>query len=212
MIDTVIFDMDGTLLDTLEDLKESTNSVLKKMEFPTRTKEEIKNFVGNGVELLFKRALPENIDNNILQEAIKNFKAEYQKNMYNNTKPYDGIINLLEYLKNKNIKTGVVSNKFDAAVKQMSEKYFKNLIDISVGQSENIPKKPNPQGVLKAINDLGAKSAIYVGDSDVDVQTAKNSNLKCIGVTWGFRSIDFLKGADYIANYPDEIIEILRSI
>lgn len=212
MIEAVIFDMDGTILNTLDDLYESVNITLDNFGFPKRTLDEVRQFVGNGVRLLFQRALPNEVNDDVLEKSIIFFKKTYAQNMYNHTAPYDSIKKILKELNNNGVKIAVVSNKFDLAVKELSKKYFGDLIDISVGQSDEVPQKPAPNGVFKAMKDLDVKSAIYVGDSDVDVQTAKNANLPCIGVTWGFRDREYLKGADYIINTPDELIEIIRSL
>ena len=212
MIKAVIFDLDGTLLNTLEDLKESTNFALCKFGYPERTLNEVRCFVGNGVKKLIERAVPENCKN--IDECLEIFKKNYSENMCNHTKPYDGILKILEELHKDGVKIGVVSNKFDSAVKDLCKKYFGNLIDCAIGQNDDVPKKPAPNGVLKAMNELGAdkNSTIYAGDSDVDVETAKNTQLPCIGVTWGFRTIEYLKGADFIANQPEDIIKIIRSL
>ena len=212
MIKAVIFDLDGTLLNTLEDLKESTNFALCKFGYPERTLNEVRCFVGNGVKKLIERAVPENCTN--IDECLEIFKKNYSENMCNHTKPYDGILKILEELHKDGVKIGVVSNKFDSAVKDLCKKYFGNLIDCAIGQNDDVPKKPAPNGVLKAMNELGAdkNSTIYAGDSDVDVETAKNTQLPCIGVTWGFRTIEYLKGADFIANQPEDIIKIIRSL
>lgn len=212
MIEAVIFDMDGTLLNTLEDLQISVNFVMQIFNFPLRTIDEVRNFVGNGVNLLFERAVPQGVDSLTVKECIKLFKKHYSENMHNHTAPYDGILEVLEILKSSGIKTGIVSNKFDAAVKEMSKKYFGSLIDIAVGQADDVPQKPSPDGVLKVIKNLGVSSAVYVGDSDVDIITAKNCNLPSIGVSWGFRDISFLKGADFIVDKPIELVEIIRSL
>lgn len=212
MIQAVIFDMDGTLLNTLDDLYKSVNYALSEMNFPIRTKEEVRRFVGNGVKLLMERAVPKGCSLEDTELCINIFKDYYSKNMYNRTAPYDGITEILENLKNKNYKIAVVSNKFDLAVKELSKKYFGDLIDISIGQADDVPQKPAPNGVLKAIKCMGVQSAVYVGDSDVDVETAKNSNLPCIGVTWGFRERGFLKGADYIVNSPKELFKTIVSL
>lgn len=205
----VIFDLDGTLLNTLEDLRESTNFTLEKFGYPKRSKDEIRNFVGNGVRKLIQRAF----EKEDIEEELEVFKTHYGKNMYNHTAPYDGIIETLNDLKSMGVKTGVVSNKFDKAVKELCEKYFPNLIDIAIGQSSDIPKKPAPDGVFKALKFLNENenSAIYIGDSDVDIMTAKNSNLPCIGVTWGFRDKESLNGANFVINKPYDIINIIRS-
>ena len=127
--------------------------------------------------------------------------------MYNHTAPYDGILEMLEDLHKKEIKIGVVSNKFDAAVKELCKKYFNDLIDIAIGQFDDVPPKPSPEGVLKAMRELECKNAIYVGDSDVDILTAKNANLPCIGVSWGFRDKETLQNADFIVDNPHSIIK-----
>lgn len=208
----VIFDMDGTLLNTLEDLTESVNIVLEKFRFPLRTKDEVKNFVGNGVKPLFERALPSNTNEKMKEKCIEYFKEIYHKNMYNHTCPYDGILEALKELKNSDYKIGVVSNKFDKAVKTLSEKFFGDLIDISVGQSDDVPQKPAPNGVLKAIRELGVQSAVLVGDSDVDIQTAKNADIPSVGVTWGFRDRDNLSGANYIADSVEDMLKQIKNL
>lgn len=212
MVEAVIFDMDGTLLNTLEDLYISVNFVMQMFNFPLRTPDEVRNFVGNGVNLLFERAVPEGTDSQTIKECVKVFKKKYSENMYNHTAPYDGILEVLKILKSSGVKIGIVSNKFDAAVKEMSKKYFGNLVDIAVGQADDVPQKPSPDGVLKVMRNLGVTSAVYVGDSDVDIMTAKNSNLPSIGVCWGFRDVSFLKGADFIVDKPIELVKVIRSL
>lgn len=210
MIKTVIFDLDGTLLNTLLDLKESTNYALRQFGYPERTLEEIRYFVGNGVRKLIERAVPENCEN--VEECLDVFKKHYEKNMYNNTVSYNYIETMLKTLKSDGIKLGVVSNKFDLAVKELCKKYYDGLVDIAIGQGGDVLPKPSPFGVYKAMKELGAEkdSTVYVGDSEVDVQTAQNANIPCIGVTWGFRGRAYLDGADYIIDDPCEIINIVR--
>jgi len=209
MVQAVIFDMDGTVLNTLFDLTESVNFSLKKFSLPPKTIEQVRKAVGNGVYKLAKRVLPENFSEDELSKWLEIFKNHYSKNMYNHTKSYDGILDVLKELKTKGIKTAIVSNKYDSAVKELSKKYFKDLIDVSIGQSDEIEPKPSPKGIIKAINELNIQSAIYVGDSDVDIQTAQNANLPVIGVTWGFRDRENLTGADYIIDKPCEILNII---
>lgn len=213
MINTVIFDLDGTLLNTLEDLKNSTNYALSQFGFPTHSTEDIRKFVGNGVKKLIERAVPKNCDTKITAKCLEIFKEHYSKNMYNNTKPYNSIIEILKELRNNGAKIAVVSNKFDSAVKKLCSIYFGNLIDVAIGQSENIPPKPLPNGVFKAIELLNTEksSVIYIGDSEVDVATAKNTNIPCIGVTWGFRDEQDLAGANFIINKPSELIDIIKN-
>ena len=147
-------------------------------------------------------------------DIIRYVHNNYSENMYNHTQAYNGILKILEELHKDKVKIGVVSNKFDSAVKDLCKKYFGDLVDTAIGQNDDVPKKPAPDGVLKAMKILGSdkNSTIYAGDSDVDVQTAKNAGLKCIGVTWGFRTKDYLKGADFIVDSPDEILKIVRSL
>ena len=212
MIDAVIFDMDGTLLNTLDDLTDSVNYTLSQFGFPTHTKDDIRKFVGNGVNILFEKALPKNTDLKTKNQCIDFFKKDYAKNMYNNTAPYNGIIEILSEIRNSGMSIGVVSNKFNSAVNELCDKYFPYMIDASIGQSGRIPPKPSPKGTLEILNILNASNAVFVGDSDVDIITAKNANLKSIGVTWGFRDRENLKDADYIADTPHELLQIIRSL
>ena len=216
MIDTVIFDLDGTLLNTLEDLKDSTNFALSQFGYPERTLEEVRQFVGNGVSKLIERAIPQGIDNPNFEKCLEIFKVNYSTNMYKKTAPYDGISDMLKDLKFSDYKTAVVSNKFDSAVKELCSKYFFSLVDAAVGQMDDVPKKPAPDGVLKVIKILNSKreNCVYIGDSDVDVMTAKNSQLPCIGVSWGFRSKDVLKsaGCHIIVDKPCDIIDKIKEL
>ena len=216
MINTLIFDLDGTLLNTLEDLKESTNAALKEFGYPQRTLDEIRNFVGNGVEKLIERAIPDGKMNPDFEDCLKYFKNHYKKNMYNHTAPYEGILEMLGAAKKRAFKTAVVSNKFDAAVKELCERYFGGYIDSAIGESKNVNKKPAPSRDFEAIRQLSANQneCVYIGDSDVDVQTAQNANLPCISVTWGFRTKDFLKehGGVIFVDKPCEILEIVHNL
>lgn len=211
----IIFDLDGTLLNTLEDLANSTNFALQTFSFPTKTIDEIRNFVGDGVAKLIERAIPDGKFNPNYNSCLEIFKQHYSKNKYNKTAPYNGILPLLNSLKTKNYKIAVVSNKFDTAVKELCQKYFPDLIDLAVGENENcgIKKKPSPDGINIVISRLTAKNenCVYVGDSDVDILTAKNANMPCISVLWGFRDKEFLSqhGASIFVNKPSEIIDFL---
>lgn len=213
MINTIIFDLDGTLLNTLEGLKNSTNFALKKFNCPEITLEQTRSFVGNGVRKLIERAIPNGEKNPDFEKCLNTFKEHYSKTMYQKTVAYDGIEDMLTELKKRGIKTGVVSNKFDTAVKELCKNYFDGLIIVAIGESPNVRKKPAPDSVLKAMEILGAKpeNTLYVGDSDVDIQTAKNTNLKSVGVTWGFRDRELLEeeGADFIINTPCELLELI---
>lgn len=208
---TVIFDLDGTLLNTLDDLADSTNYALSKFGYPTRTIEEVRQFVGNGVAKLIERAIPEGKNNPNFEKCLAIFKENYAQNMYNKTAPYNGIIEMLSNLKSKGIKIAVVSNKFDLAVKELCKKYFEGFIDFAAGENEaqEIKKKPAPDTVISVLTEFNfaPEDAVYVGDSDVDIMTAKNSKMPCISVTWGFRDEKFLleNGATILINAPSEI-------
>lgn len=207
----VIFDLDGTLLNTLDDLADSTNYALSRFGYPTRTIDEVRQFVGNGVAKLIERAIPEGKNNPNFEKCLAIFKENYAQNMYNKTAPYNGIIEMLSNLKSKGIKIAVVSNKFDLAVKELCKKYFEGFIDFAAGENEaqGIKKKPAPDTVISVLTEFNfsPEDAIYVGDSDVDIMTAKNSHMPCISVTWGFRDEKFLlkSGATILINAPSEI-------
>lgn len=207
----VIFDLDGTLLNTLDDLADSTNYALSKFGYPTRTIEEVRQFVGNGVAKLIERAIPDGKNNSNFEKCLAIFKENYAQNMYNKTAPYNGIIEMLSNLKSKGIKIAVVSNKFDLAVKELCKKYFEGFIDFATGENEalGIKKKPAPDTVISVLTEFNfaPEDAVYVGDSDVDIMTAKNSHMPCISVTWGFRDEKFLlkSGATILINAPSEI-------
>jgi phosphoglycolate phosphatase len=211
--DTIVFDLDGTLIDTLEDLKDSVNYAMNVYGFPERSLEEIRTFVGNGVGKLIERAIPDGIENPLYKECLKVFQDHYSKNMQNKTAPYNGIKELLAELKDRGFKMAVVSNKFDSAVKELVKEFFGDYIKVAIGESENVSRKPAPDTVIKALAELGSApdKAVYVGDSEVDVMTAKNSKLTCIGVTWGFRTREVLEkeGAQYIIDEPHQLLSIL---
>ena len=211
----VIFDLDGTLLNTLIDLTNSTNFALQSFGYPQKTVEQVRDYVGNGVVKLIERAIPDGLANPDFENCLNLFKQDYKKNMYKNVRVYDGISGLLAALKNMDIKISVVSNKFDLAVKDLCNKLFPDLIDAAYGENEaeGIKKKPSPDMVLKVMNSfsLTKEECLYVGDSEVDIETAYNAGIDCVSVTWGFKSIEFLKehGAKNIANTPSEIINYL---
>lgn len=213
----LIFDLDGTLLNTIEDLANSTNYALNTLGYPQKTVEQVRNYVGNGVAKLIERAIPNGRANRDFEQCLEIFKENYSKNMYNKTAPYDGIIEMLKQLRINGYKVAVVSNKFDAAVKELCKKYFPDMIDVAIGENEagGIKKKPAPDTVSKALKELNGKTsdAIYLGDSEVDIQTAQNSNMPCISVTWGFKDKDFLiqHGAKILVSTPHEIIEYLEN-
>ncbi len=210
--DAVIFDLDGTLLDTLDDLMNAVNHALKQVGFPSRTREEVNAFVGNGVTKLMERAVPAGTSSQDTDKALESFKTYYASHSKILTAPYPGISEALKALRDKGCKLAVVSNKFDAAVKDLVQDYFPGLIDLAAGENEaaGVPKKPEPTMVLRTLEalDVSPERAVYVGDSDVDLQTAKNAGLPCISVTWGFRDGDFLfrHGASTLIQDPKELL------
>ena len=210
---TVIFDLDGTLLNTLEDLGDSVNFALKSFGYPTRTYEEVKSFVGNGIKDLLTKAVPIGTDEETTLRCLQAFKNHHKTNMQNKTLPYEGIIALLKELNSKGIKLGIVSNKYDFGVKNLNKYYFKDLIPVAIGEREGVRKKPAPDTVLTAMKELGSKKeeCLYVGDSGSDMITAKNAGIKSVGVTWGFRDADSLResGAIFLINSPKELLELL---
>lgn len=213
MIDTVIFDLDGTLLNTLDDLKDSVNYALRAYGLPERTLLEVRNFVGNGVELLIHRAVDGALSKADECSCLDIFKQHYKDNMCNLTKPYDGILDMVRELLGRGFHIAIVSNKFDAAVKGLNVQYFDGMFPVATGASDLLDKKPSPDLVYAALKELGVKKeqAVYVGDSEVDVMTAENAGLPCIGVTWGFRGAELLKslGVPELIDSPGELLEIL---
>ncbi len=210
---TVIFDLDGTLLDTLQDLADSTNYALSVNAYPSRSLEEIRSFVGNGVAMLIHRALPQGVSEEAERKCFSDFRAHYVLNMRNKTAPYPGILELLDRLRQDGLSLAVVSNKFDAAVKDLCHSYFGSLLGASVGESQGVARKPAPDTVFKALEELGvpAEGAVYVGDSEVDLLTAHNAGLPCISVTWGFRTRESLlqNGAAQLVDAPQALYELI---
>ncbi len=208
---TYIFDLDGTLLDTIQDLAASVNYALSQCRMPERTLDEVRRFVGNGVRLLMIRAVPDGEDNPRFQEAFDIFRSHYLEHSLDTTAPYPGIMDMLERLKANGKRMAVVSNKFDTATKELIRHFFGNLIEVAIGENEaaGVRKKPAPDTVNEALRQLGVgkEDAVYVGDSDVDIQTARNSGLPCISVLWGFRDREFLleNGAMTFVQSPDNI-------
>lgn len=209
----VIFDLDGTLLYTLEDLKNSVNFALSKNGFKERSLDEVREFVGNGIENLMRKSVPQNISENEFQLCFSDFKSHYKIHSEDNTKEYDGITDMLKALKENNVLLAVVSNKADFAVNTLCKKYFPDLLDCAFGERDGIKRKPSPDSVNEVIKLLNVEKAncFYVGDSDVDVKTAHNAEIKCIACTWGFRSRNVLEkeNPEYIIDSVNEILKIV---
>ena len=207
---TYIFDLDGTLLDTLHDLWVSCNYALRENGMPERSLDEVRRFVGNGVKKLMERAIPLGLDNSKFDVTYETFRKHYLVHSLDTTKPYSGIPELLANLKKHGKHMAVVSNKFYAATQELCRHFFGDYIDVAIGERENIRKKPAPDTVNEAIRQLGVgrENAVYIGDSDVDVMTARNSNMPCISVLWGFCDRDFLMqhGATTFVAAPKELM------
>ena len=197
MVDTIIFDLDGTLLDTLEDLTDSVNYAMEQFKLPVRTIEEVRSFVGNGVAKLIERCIPQGVQNPSYERILAAFKEYYALHCEDKTRPYDGIMEMLDQLSKKGYHMAIVSNKFDGAVKKLNEKYFKTYISVAIGESTTVKKKPAPDMVYQALGELSAdlSHAVYVGDSEVDLQTAANVPMPCVSVLWGFRTEEELNQA-----------------
>ena len=191
---TYIFDLDGTLLSTLADLAASTNYALRTHHMPERSLDEVRRFVGNGVKKLMERAIPDGLNNPLFEETFATFRQHYMQHNLDTTQPYPGIMQLLEQLKAEGKNIAVVSNKFYAATRELCRHFFGDLVPVAIGEREDIRKKPAPDTVIEALRELGVdkEGAVYIGDSDVDIMTAKNSGMPCVSVLWGFRDKEFL--------------------
>ena len=215
MYSTVLFDLDGTLLDTLDDLTDAVNFALKGQGLPDCTREEVRNFIGNGIVMLLSRAAKDRASEADADKMVADFKEYYAAHWQDKTRPYDGVIELLSALKAEGRKVGVVSNKVDFATKGLCKACFGDLIDVAIGENEaaGVPRKPIPDGIFLAMRALSSelKDTVYVGDSEVDIQTAKNAGIPCISVTWGFKDREFLvqNGATHLVSTIEELQKLL---
>lgn len=207
----IIWDLDGTLLDTLQDLTASVNAALQAHGCPARTLDEVRSFVGNGVRNLMLRALPEERGDVDFEALFRDFRAHYADHCNDATAPYPGVMSLLRTLHGQGAAMAVVSNKLDAAVKALCARHFGSLIPVAIGEREGVRRKPAPDSVLHAMELLGTANALYIGDSEVDIATAKNAGLPCICVSWGFRPEEALRaaGAEQIAPNTDALMALL---
>jgi len=209
--ETYIFDLDGTLLDTLKDLTDSTNYALRHSGMPEHTIDEIRDFVGNGVKKLIERAVPDGLNNPKFEETYEHFREHYLTNSLHTTQPYPGIMDMLHTLSTHGKKMAIVSNKFYTATEELCRHFFGDYIHVAIGEREDIRRKPAPDTVLEAMRQLKAdiSTTVYIGDSDVDLATARNSGIPCISVLWGFRSREFLAehGATTFVDAPSQIID-----
>lgn len=213
----MIFDLDGTVLDTLYDLGDAVKNALISNGFPERSYDEVRRFVGNGVAKLMERALPdgEKSEENI-KKVLDDFSAYYEKHYSDKTLPYPGMQKLLKDLKSRGIKLALYSNKPDVFTKELADKFYPGIFDFILGSTPEIPRKPDPKGEKMIMSHFGCGTdeAIHVGDSDTDVMTAHNAGIKCIGCVWGYRPKNVLEyaGADHIADCPDDILNIVLNM
>lgn len=209
----IIFDLDGTLTDTLEDLFLSVNYALRSCGLPLREKNEVRRFVGNGVRKLIERSVPEGTEQRVVEQCFETFQAHYIIHCQDHTQLYPGIATLLTALNAKGYRMAVVSNKIQDGVDELARTFFNGVIHVAIGEQPGIPRKPAPDMVLTALRRLGVEpsEAVYVGDSDVDLQTAANAGLPCISVLWGFRSRDYLAchGATTMVEHPQDLLALV---
>lgn len=206
---TAIFDLDGTILDTIDDLANTMNYVLEINGYPLRTRDEVQARVGNGILNLIIKALPEAVSEQRQKELLTEFREHYAIHCADYTKPYEGIPELLHSLKEKGVTLAVVSNKADFAVKELCQQYFPGIFDVTVGEREGVRKKPAPDSVNEVLRILkcNPEDAVYIGDSEVDVATAVNAKMAGLFVLWGFRSRETLlqAGAETLISKPEEL-------
>ncbi len=211
---TVIFDLDGTLLDTLTDLQGAVNHTMRHFRFPERTYDEVRRFVGNGVAVLLHRCAPVDTPEELFPSMLECFRAYYKEHMYDHTAPYNGVLSMLTELRRKGFRTAIVSNKLDEATKELNRRFFLPYNELAIGTPAEY-KKPHPYSVFDAICQLDStpEQTIYVGDSEVDLETAANAGIPCVGVSWGFRDRPFLEkhGANYVIDTPEELVPLLLS-
>ncbi len=211
----VIFDMDGTVLNTIEDITDSVNAIMKRNNLPERTIDEVRHFVGNGANVLMSRVIPEGEKHPEFERILKEYSEYYEAHCNIKTGPYRNILNLLKELKERGYKLAIVSNKPMGAVKELNDIYFKDYVSVAIGVTDKLRRKPYPDECLKAMEELGCKKeeCIYVGDSEVDHKTAVNTGIKCISCLWGFRTKEELlaagAGDNFFVNDPLEILEIV---
>lgn len=212
--EAVIFDLDGTLLDTLEDLTDSVNAALADYHCEQKTIDQIRSYVGNGIRKLIGCCLDKGEAHPDFEDIFQAFRKHYKEKCQNKTKPYEGTIELLRTLKANGTKLAIVSNKADFAVKELNAFYFEEFDMVAIGESEVIARKPAPDMVYQALKELGVskKHAVYIGDSEVDVETAANAGIPCISVLWGFRNREFLvqHGAKHFAKTAEEVLFMLE--
>lgn len=214
MLNTVVFDLDGTLLDTLGDLAGSVNYALRKHGLRECSLQEVRSFLGNGIVRLMQNAVKNAVEGVAFEEVFQTFRSHYLEHCLDTTQPYPGILPMMEKLRESGVKIAIVSNKLHPAVQELNRRFFADLVTSAVGESETVRRKPHPDGVLKALEELGSRpeEAVYVGDSEVDWETARQAGLRCVLVLWGFRDEDFLRGLPGVQAYlksPDDLLRVI---
>ena len=214
MLNTVVFDLDGTLLDTLGDLAGSVNYALRKHGLRECSLQEVRRFVGNGIVRWMQNAVKNAVEGVAFEEVFQTFRSHYLEHCLDTTQPYPGILPMMEKLRESGVKIAIVSNKLHPAVQELNRRFFADLVTSAVGESETVRRKPHPDGVLKALEELGSRpeEAVYVGDSEVDWETARQAGLRCVLVLWGFRDEDFLRGLPGVQAYlksPDDLLRVV---
>ena len=215
MLNTVVFDLDGTLLDTLGDLAGSVNYALRKHGLPECSLQEVRSFLGNDIVRLMQGAVKNAVQGEAFEEVFQTFRSHYLEHCLDTTQPYPGILPMMEKLREAGVKMAIVSNKLHPAVQELSRRFFAELVTSAVGESETVRRKPNPDGVLRALKEMGSRpeEAVYVGDSEVDWETARNAGLRCALVCWGFRDEEFLRtlpGTFAYAQSPDDLLSLFK--
>ena len=213
---TIVFDCDGTLLDTLTDLRNAVNYVLRAHDLPERSVPEVKAALGNGVAHLMRQSLPDSISEAEFNTYLDEFKAYYGEHLQDYTAPYPGMLDVLDTLRAKGYKLAIVSNKIQEGITPLNKEYFGDRLPVAIGERPGLQRKPAPDMILQALKELDStqSESIYIGDSEVDVATANNSGLLCIGVTWGFRDEQLHKdlGVKYIARKAEDIVTIIEAL
>ena len=211
---TLIFDLDGTLLDTLQDLASATNYTLGKHGFPLRSVDEVRMFVGNGIRKLIERAVPQGTSDEVQEQVFADFNVYYKEHCADTTCAYPGVLELLKEARRLGCQTAIVSNKADYGVQELAKQYFPGLLDAACGEQTGIARKPAPDMLLAVMAKLGAdkQSTVYIGDSDTDLLTAANTGVPCIAACWGFRGRDFLleHGATILAERVEDVLPLCR--
>ena len=205
----VLFDMDGTVLDTLDDLADSVNRSLREFGLPEVSRFQVGQSLGNGAKYLIRHCLPEGSDEALCEQVLSFYKPWYDAHCRIKTKPYDGILQLMETLRADGVSQAIISNKPDSAVQELAEAFFPGLMDVVIGESPAVKRKPSPDTVLAAASQMGlmASDCVYIGDTEVDLETARNAGMDCIPVSWGFRTEEQLRaaGAEEIIRSPEDL-------